>query len=138
MSLQPKVIPTLLVAPDGAMKEALKAGLYSIPGVEIVDTVAGCLPAARLIPRLAPRLMVVSGQLPFEEIAALLVQTSDDGHCEMQIVVVAASPAQRRRLVEAGAATVVDAWGPIDALRGAVQGLRDETESSPLRTVAQE
>lgn len=117
----PKAVSTLLVAPPGAIEEVIRAVLHSIPEIEITGYVTGCLSAAHAMRTLAPDLVVISGQVPSEEIIALGRQAVD-GRPAPRIVVLAASQAQEKRLAEAGGLTVVTAWDSVRRLRMAIAG----------------
>jgi len=121
LSSHPKAVSTLLVAPPGAIEEVIRAVLQSIPEVEVTGYVTGCLSAAHAIRTLAPELVVISGQIPSEEIIALIRQPANERPAP-RIVVLAASYAQSTRLLEAGAPAVVTQWDSVSQLQKAIAG----------------
>ena len=111
---------TLLVAPPGAITEALRATLQSIHQVDISDRVSGCLSAAQAIRSLAPDLVIISGQIPTEEILALIELSA----CERQaprVLVLSASQALEQRFLAAGAFAVVAPWDSVDRLQAVIR-----------------
>jgi DNA-binding NarL/FixJ family response regulator len=111
---------TLLVTPPGATAEALCTVLQSIPEVEIVESVTGRLSAVQAIRSLGPALIVVNGQLPTEEILALIEDTVRDGQAP-PILIASASPAQEQCFLDAGAFAAVTPWDSVDRLSEAVE-----------------
>jgi DNA-binding NarL/FixJ family response regulator len=106
----------LLVTPPGATAEALRSVLRSIPEVEVIESVAGCLSAAQAIRSLTPALVVVSDQIPAEEILALIQHPMRERHAP-GIVVLSTSHAREQRFLDAGAYAVVTPWDSIERLQ---------------------
>jgi DNA-binding NarL/FixJ family response regulator len=121
LSSHPEALSTLLVAPPGAIEEVIRAVLQSIPEVEVTGYVTGCLSAAHAMRTLAPDLVVISGQIPSEEIIALIRQPANERHAP-RIVVLATSYAQLKRLLEAGASAVITPWDSVSQLQKAIAG----------------
>ena len=116
MSHHPTTLTTLLVTPPGATAEALRSVLRSIPEVEVIESVAGCLSAAQAIRSLTPALVVVSDQIPAEEILALIQQPMRERHAP-GIVVLSTSHAREQRFLDAGAFAVVTPWDSVGRLQ---------------------
>ena len=101
-------VSTLVVAPPGAIVDALRSALRSIPEVRVIDTVAGCLSAAQAMRALAPDLMIISGQIPAQEIVTLIEQSAHEGSASHErrvprVLVLSASAALDQRFLDAGA-----------------------------------
>jgi DNA-binding NarL/FixJ family response regulator len=120
LSRDPTAISVLLVTPPGATEEALRAALASIAGVELVGVAAGCLSAVNAIGRLAPSLVLISGQVPDKEIVALIEQLADE-HQAARTVVLSSSPSLGQQSLAAGAFAVLATWEPVDRLRAVIQ-----------------
>ena len=116
LSHHPTTLTTLLVTPPGATAEALRSVLRSIPEVEVIESVAGCLSAAQAIRSLTPALVVVSDQIPAEEILALIQQPMRERHA-LGIVVLSTSHAREQRFLDAGAFPVVTPWDSVGRLQ---------------------
>jgi chemotaxis response regulator CheB len=130
LSRQSEILSALLVAPPGATEEALRAVLASIPKVEIIGVVAGCLSAAEAMRRLAPELVLLSGQIPTEEILTLIEQSAHERQAP-RVVVLSSSHVLEQRFLAAGAFAVLTPWDPVDRLQvligsGAAIQARDE------------
>jgi AmiR/NasT family two-component response regulator len=108
-------IAVLLVTPPGATEEALRAALTSMAGVEILGVVAGCLSAAQCVNRLAPDFVVISGQIPAEEIVTLIGQLAD-GRDAPRAVVLSSSHVLEQQFLAAGASAVLAPWEPVERL----------------------
>jgi hypothetical protein len=105
-----------LVTAPGATAEALRSVLRSIPELEVIESVAGCLSAAQAIRSLTPALVVISDQLPAEEIPALIRHPMRGDHAP-GIVVLSISHAREQRFLDAGAFAVVTPWDSIEQLQ---------------------
>lgn len=116
LSHHPTTLTTLLVTPPGATAEALRSVLRSIPEVEVIESVAGCLSAAQAIRSLTPALVVISDQIPAEEIFALIQHPMRGDHAP-GIVVLSTSHAREQRFLDAGADAVVTPWDAIERLQ---------------------
>jgi DNA-binding NarL/FixJ family response regulator len=110
----------LLVSPPGLVEEALRAALASIAGVEIIGVVSGCLSAAHAMRRLAPNLLLISGQIPAEEIIALIEQLSEDQQ-SARAIVLSSSQGLEQQFLAAGAFAVLAPWEPVDRLQAVIQ-----------------
>ena len=132
-------LTTLLVTPPGATAEALRTVLQSIPDVEIIESVTGCLSAAQAIRSLAPALVVVSGQIPAEEILALIEHPWRERQAP-RILILATSHAFEQRFLDAGAFAVVTPWDSVTSLRAVIgrelarQAAGDATGRRPAAT----
>jgi hypothetical protein len=100
LSHYPTTLTTLLVTQPRATAEALRSVLRSISEVEVVESMAGCLTAAKAICSLTPALMVISDQIPAEEILALIRHPMRGDHAP-GIVVLSTSHALKQRLLDA-------------------------------------
>jgi DNA-binding NarL/FixJ family response regulator len=122
LSRHSTAVSTLVVAPPGAIVDALHSALRSIPEVRVIDTVAGCLSAAQAMRALAPDLMIISGQIPAQEIVTLIEQSAHEGsgahgHRVPRVLVLSASQALDQRFVDVGAFAVVTPWDSVEQLR---------------------
>ena len=119
MSRQSKTMSALLVTPPGATEEALRAVLTSIPKVEIVGVVASCLSAAEAMRKLAPDYVVISGQIPSEEIVTLIELFADERQGP-RVLVLSTSQGLERQFLAAGAFAVLTPWDPVDRLQALI------------------
>jgi response regulator of citrate/malate metabolism len=112
-------LSTLLVAPPGATSEALAGVLQSLPEVNFVDTVTGCLSAAEVMQETEAQLVVVSGLVPPDEIIALIKHPAREKQMT-RVIVLSSTHALRARFVEAGAFAVISPWESVESLRTVV------------------
>jgi DNA-binding NarL/FixJ family response regulator len=110
----------LLVSPPGLVEEALRAAIASLAGVEIIAVVTGCLSASHALRRLAPNFVLISGQIPAEEIVTLIEQLGEDRQAARAIVL-SSSQGLEQQFLAAGAFAVLAPWEPVDRLQAVIQ-----------------
>jgi DNA-binding NarL/FixJ family response regulator len=80
----------------------LRATLESLPSVQVIGTVAGCLSALQMVRERQADLVVIDSNLPFEDVRVFLQQLKQEGLGTLSLVL-ATTSGQVRRALAAGA-----------------------------------
>jgi DNA-binding NarL/FixJ family response regulator len=113
---------TIVVSRPGAVREALRAVLASFAQLKVVGAVGGGLSAMVKIRERRPNLLVIDGNLPEDEVLALLCLVREE-QPQVSCIVLVDTPRQRGKVLSAGAHAVLQRGDPPEYLQAAVESL---------------
>jgi DNA-binding NarL/FixJ family response regulator len=120
LSQRRRVVSILVVARHGAVLDALRTALQSIPEVGVISTATGTEPAAQAIQNGAPDLVLISDQIPAEDIHAL-IGALGARRPALRVIVMATSLTPGQRFLDSGAFAVITAWDSLARLRAIIR-----------------
>ena len=116
-------LSTIIASLPGIAGQSLRTTLESLPSVQVVGTAAGCLSALQKVLDTQADLIVIDANLPLEDVQVLLQQLKEEG-LEIRSLVLAATSAQVRHALAAGADVSLRRDISIEQLGAVVEGFR--------------
>ena len=93
----------LIAAPPGLMRRSLWAVLSTFPYIQLIGEAGGCLSAQSMSQELKPDIMLISAELPADDVSILLRNFAREDHHKPYTIVFVSTSEQKRRALEAGA-----------------------------------
>lgn len=116
------LLSTIVASVPGVAEQSLRATLESLPSVQVVGTVSGCLSALQMVRNSQADLVVLDSNLPLEDVREFLRQLEQEG-LETQSLVLAATNGQVCYALAAGADVALRRDASILQLGAAVASL---------------
>jgi DNA-binding NarL/FixJ family response regulator len=111
----------IIVSMPGTLREALRANLEAMPGVEVIALAGGCLSAVGLVQEKKPDIIVVDSNQSEDEVLAFLKDVKRV-RPQIRLVVLTHTTRQQRRILGGGADAVLSRWSPAKEFTDAVLG----------------
>ena len=97
----------LIAAPPGVMRRSLRAVLSTIPDIVLIGEADGCLSAQDMSQTLKPDILLISADLPKNEVEMLLQGFHKNGRYKPYSIVFTNTSFQKRQALLAGADAVL-------------------------------
>lgn len=101
-ALETNSLLTIIASEPGLAEQSLRAALESLPEVQVIGSVAGCLTALQMVRETQAGLVVIDANIPFEEVQQFLRRLEQERR-ETCVLVLAATTTQVYRALAAGA-----------------------------------
>ncbi len=103
----PQRFRALIAAPPGLMRRSLRAVLATFPEIDLIGEADGCLSALTMSQTLQPDILLLSADLPENEVTALLQKVGAFEGYRPRTVAFVNTLGQKRQILNAGAEAVL-------------------------------